>query len=143
MANIKPDIIALDLGINDLAQGESPWQSAVDTYLIAKELVESYYCLVYICGALHRESGMSNTVLNMKNLVLDFNDDLKELCVGEEFIFFHRHRGFWEDESHHVLPVEFWSKDGIHPNSFEGRDKYKNSIRRLFSNGLNIWRYYV
>ena len=120
--------------VSNPIKGDSPWQTAVDTYLIAKELVDSYFCLVYICGALHRQRGISSSVLNMENLVLDFNDNLKELCDGEEFIFYHQHRGFWEDQSHHVLPVDYWSKDGIHPNSFVGRDKYKKYmyIRRLF-----------
>ena len=47
-------------------------------------------------------------------------------------IQFFAHKGFHEiqkDNSKSILPIDIWSKDGIHPNTLEGRERYKKSIR--------------
>ena len=59
-----------------------------------------------------------------RDVIREFNDRLFFACRREMLIGFHSHDGFGGN------PVSVWSRDGIHPNSYRGRQLYKKSLRQ-------------
>ena len=52
-----------------------------------------------------------------------YNNILKHFCDTETNISYHTHRSFWN------VAIDSWSRDGLHPNTKVGRQKYKRSLR--------------
>jgi len=120
----QPQLVIIDAGTNDLAGGDDPLITAVHLVDFAKHVIETYNVKhVILCSALHRNNHIHTTPVEFDNIVHTFNTALKDLAEPEKDITYHTHRGFW------ACPCEQWSRDGIHPNTLLGRQKYKTSLR--------------
>jgi lysophospholipase L1-like esterase len=145
LGKIKPDIILIDLGTNDLAQA-IPVETVRDKLVsLADDLQNTHNAVVGIMSILPREKGIHTSALEFKAKAGLCNLSLKIAIRNLKPIFFFSHKGFWERQ---ILmgsqtfkverQVEEWSKDGIHPNSQEGRKNYKNSIRTAICQALRL-----
>ena len=128
---VQPRFIIVDIGTNDLAKIGLSTHTIQPTY-IASQLIQKTLNVmcdynvqhVVLCSALHRTTKLnSQTPESFQLLVHDFNKTLHSLSAIQPNITFWSHKGFWQK------PVYEWSRDGIHPNTYNGRNKYKTSIR--------------
>ena len=55
-------------------------------------------------------------------------------------IYFHKHVGFWRDESGTPTDTTCFSTDGVHPNTPEGIHKYRKSITKCMHNLIKSYR---
>jgi len=128
---IQPDFVIIDVGTNDLAAGATPLSVASTLFEVCTSLILHHAVLhVTLCSALYRDSNIHTTPQLFKHNVNLFNTILSDLCFVDPQIDYHTHRGFW------ASPIEEWSRDGIHPNTSVGRQKYKTSIRSAVYNTL-------
>ena len=119
-----PNVVVIDNGSNDLANGAPPLTVACKLVEVAKEIVRKFGAdRVVLCASLKR--GKARIPVNKfnENVVL-FNTILKNFCEVEPAISFHQHQGFWSS------PISSWSRDQLHPDTVAGFHKYKESIRR-------------
>jgi hypothetical protein len=90
-----------------------------------------------------RAGGLANlSYARFRELMSHVEEDLKKMIGAEEYIFFHKHKGFFESENNGIkseLEISSWSKDGIHPNLPEGRRKYKKSLRNAIFRALKMF----
>ena len=142
---IRPNIIILDLGSNDLAEGIVPEVVRDKIVAIAEGLQDAYSAAVGILSVLPREKGVSLGPAAFRQAFEAYNLSVKIATRNLTPIFFFSHKGFWEQQvtmgqAIFKLPMllEAWSKDGIHPNSIEGRKKYKNSIRTAICQAIKL-----
>lgn len=142
LSKINPKLIIIELGTNDLVQGESPDNLALQLVHLAKHCNQQYNTVVALCSVLPRNQGLFNlTPDSFRCQMADTNSRLKTLVDSEQNIIFHTHKGFWNLEVNgrkERMAVGVWSDDGIHPNSCEGRKKYKNSLRTVICKALKL-----
>ena len=119
----RPQVVLLEFGSNDLACGAEPLPVASAIVALAKELVSLGVRRTIIFGPLIRTANLSVTLDIMTANSRRCNTILYHLCDVEKQLEFRTHNGFWD------VPVHQWSRDGIHPNTQEGRRKHKRSIR--------------
>ncbi len=81
------------------------------------------------------------SALDFRVAMTEVNSLLQMYAKQEFWSFYHKHKGLWEIEEEgkkRVLPIDTWSKDGIHPNTTWGRAQYKDSLRAAISKGCRI-----
>ena len=122
LKSIHPDFVIIDLGSNDLKDGQEPLSVAARLIELANHLISSIQVkVVVLCSALPR--GNPSTCTHLYNQIYRFNGYLKNFCAVESRIVFWLHKGFWQK------PISAWSRDSVHPNTHLGRHLYKRSIR--------------
>ena len=138
--NLKPSLILIDLGTNDLVAGLEPLIVAEKIFSLARHLENSYKAVVGVCSVLYRADHLVQSVQTFEQNVHVINSHLRLMASKEDKIFFHMHKGFWETEEQGKklkMSVQVWSHDLVHPNNQIGRAKYKNSIRNAISAALH------
>ena len=124
---IKPSYAIIDVGTNDIARGMPVLNVVVAVIELAKEMITRYGVVhVTVCSVLHRD-----TPVDINARVDRYNAILRDFCEVEPHIAYHTHRGFWRAASS-------WSRDGLHPNIANGRQKYKRSLRKATNNALQF-----
>ena len=123
-----PSVVILNYGTNDLAANVPPLQAAVKVVEIAKLIISQIPSVkhIMVLGAFYRAGQLEC----FANKVHDFNTHSFHLCAVEPQISFFPPKGFWKND------ISIWSKDGIHPNSFRGRELYRSTIRSAFFTAL-------
>lgn len=142
LKNINPRICLLEMGTNDLVAGIQPDILAGQLLDLAKFCRDSFGSVVGILSVLPRDENLQQlTPLAFREVMHALEIHLKQLVSSEEKIFYHKHKGFYEVEHEGKkleLEVKTWSKDGIHPNMPQGRQKYKNSLRNAICKALKL-----
>ena len=128
LLHIRPGIVIIDLGTNDLAAGTPPIVVAVKVVDIAIDMMRNIHSIKYIqiCSAINRDSNLRISNQDMCSAVQQFNRYVRHLCDVEPRVGYHVLKGFWLD------PIQIWSRDGIHPNTVTGRRRYKRALRSAF-----------
>ena len=142
LSRIRPSIILLDLGTNDLVGGAKVSVLVNGLRDMAIDLRDDLQAVVVIMSVLYRAEGLGGfTPESFKHEVEKFNLELSLRVKDDANVVFHKHKGFWEQEmggKKVELPIESWSRDGIHPNSSQGRLRYKKSIRAAMVKALKV-----
>ena len=117
------DLVLLEFGTNDLADG-CPVELLVDRAIaVAETLIEKYGVKqVVFMEVLSRTTGRYRCPPNFNSEARRFNDALRLRVAGDRRMHVHHHRGMvanWEDNL----------EDGVHLNA-TGMLKYVNSVRR-------------
>jgi lysophospholipase L1-like esterase len=122
----SPDFVILEFGTNDIVNGADPLNIATTIIDIANNLINQYGVhQVFVCSILYRSHKLHGMdPLHFKSQAIKVNSYLRNMCADERYLAFHNHRGFWE------APIHVWSRDGVHPNTTQGRKKYLGSIRQ-------------
>ncbi len=127
LVHLKPEIAVLDIGSNDLSSG-ADIGDVVDLILAyARALRDLYGCkAVRVCSILYRKMPATARVTTdaFSRHPDVANERLRQALVSEPYISFHPHSRLVGS-----LDPSKWSRDGIHPNSQEGRKHYKASMR--------------
>lgn len=125
----KPNIIGLELGINDLINGKPPSEVAKVIKNTAVELLKADSAeVIVIFGVLG-----SDRVTDQEG-IRQCNNKLYYLCKSHPNIVFMHHRELRYEN------IKNWSKDGIHANTELGRHLYTKSIRRAVFIGVEkLW----
>lgn len=126
LRHYKPSFAILEYGTNDIVFGADPLDIATTIIDIANELLSTYSVYqVYICSILNRTGSLhSITPHYFKSQAFKINHYLSTMCKDEPNLHFHVHKGFWS------IPPHKWTRDGVHPNTKEGRSKYISSLRK-------------
>jgi len=139
----KHDIVLLDCSSNDLANENDVNKVCNNLLLFARHSLLEGAAIVVIMSALPRARRMQGTAENFKDCVTQFNDRLKELCVPEKRITFHRITGFTTDAQGKELSIDNWSDDGIHPSprrrhrqEKSGMEKYHQAVKTALHRGV-------
>jgi hypothetical protein len=143
ISQIRPSIILIDLGSNDLVGNVNCSVLAHTLFQIAQCCKEAFQAIVGICSILPRTGNLGRCTSDQFEYAMsNFNNLTKSLVVHDPLIFYHSHIGFWEKQDgrgHKAkLPVSEWSLDGIHPNHPNGRKKYKNSLRNALCKAVKL-----
>ena len=139
LAIIRPTVILLQIGSNDIAKGVQPHIVVRSIESIAKILTRRYQAVVGILAILPRETHLSVTIDEFEWARNKVNYSLGGIIRRESDIIFINHKGFAESDSNVgkvVKSVWEWSRDGTHPSGFYGRALYKRSLRRAL---LRAW----
>lgn len=127
---VKPQIVILDLGSNDIAAGTPPLDVATSIIDLATHLINSLEVKqVTICSIIPRFERVKEGV-NFADEMYNCNKYLQNLAEVEERVRYHVHKGFW------AVDHREWSRDGIHPNQPQGRGKYRASLRSAVFNAI-------
>jgi hypothetical protein len=146
LQGIRPEIVLVELGSNDIVAGQQPKQLASRIFDIARQLTSTFEAVVGICSVVRRTEKLGALDAGkFDTMMAAVNKEIKQLVVSgtETRIFYHSHKGFWHVETNNKkedLPVSVWSWDGVHPNRGEGRKRYKNSLRNAISKGLKLMK---
>ena len=121
LQRVLPTVVVFNYGTNDLANNVPPLQAAVKVVDMAKDLLTQVPSVkhVMVLGACYRKF----TVESFTSNVHLFNTILHHLCEVEPQISSFMMRGFWKH------PIDFWSRDGIHPNTPKGREIYISTLK--------------
>ena len=121
---IRPDVVIIDTGSNDLIHNSTPLSVATRLITVGEAILkDNPLAKVVLCSALHRGRPTGPHSLLNDNIDL-FNRILRNYCDVEPRMTYHTHRGFW------TVPIKHWSTDYIHPNTHLGMSNYIKSIRR-------------
>ena len=147
----KHDIVILDCATNDLANGASVVETANNVLLFARRCLQDGATIVYIASVLPRSRRITCTPEEFRDIADEYNTYLKQICVPERCISFHRLTGFTHtQESVHSKveqPMNHWSEDGIHPsvrrsqnNTKSGMEKYHQAIKTALHRAAQTYR---
>ena len=132
---IKPQVVVLDIGTNDIVSWFNPLHVATSIIHVAEHMRDNLGVRdIRICSVLSRVAMRDMVKEDFLCRAYEVNGHLRELCLSAPCIFYHLHEGFWQTEDHQVLSVDSWSWDGIHPNLKSGRDKYVKCMRSALHN---------
>lgn len=136
---LEPDIVLLEMGTNDLVGFRDPASLARSLREKAQEIQKKCKAVVGILSIIPREGGLGGlSVEEFEFRRASVNRAVAILVRGERAIFACKHKGFTEVQcggEKFPLEVSDWSEDGIHPNSREGRIRYKKSLRTALCRG--------
>ena len=135
----KYDIVLIDCSSNDLANGQSVSAVAKNLLVFARQCLENGATIVYILSALNRGKRIDTSTRDFAERVKAFNIYMKNLCVTDANISFHRITGFMQQRDQHAerpLELRNWSDDLIHPSPHRrqphlksGMEKYHQSVK--------------
>lgn len=117
---VRPSIIILELGTNDLSNSSPERVAHHIRCLVATLLRKPSVKLVLINQVIHRRQQM-----NFNNKV----DRLNSLLQRELPDNYRRHKGMWSDDNH-------LHRDGVHLSN-QGQQKYLKSIRKTIIQAVN------
>ena len=139
LKSAKADIIHLELGTNDLADGKDPLSLSSEMESLVSELLESGVHFVAVGQIIPRNDPQDPWWIRHHPLPPDFNEKvplynkfLKQMlapCCHEKALYW-RHRGFWNPS---VAVLE--EGDGVHPNDY-GSYTFYRSVRGSLVHGL-------
>lgn len=140
---IKPDIVLLDLGTNDVVQPQVSTEAIIKGIWLQALLLKDVFGvdIVVLCSIVRRETDARMTPQHFMSRAHIVNSTLRELCKqkGQGKIIYHLHRGFWRDTNMRPSEPSDWAKDGIHPNLPIGRRKYKSSLKSALLKARAKW----
>ncbi len=130
------DVLVLNMGSNDLAN-----MDIVDNVHVSNlAKLHYYWCMnsgarrVLCLGVLPRSQRLRGSVAVFDANRDIFNEEFRKLCCRQPRVMtFRRIRGFEADSDHHTRVVDAWSKDGIHPYSW---DKYIQRLRHAMMDAV-------
>ena len=135
VTKIKPSIVMIDIGSNDLAHitKVNPGLMLELATKITDLATNLSTRVVILNGILPRTAGMStDTVTFLKNSEL-YNQFLKNICESSTNLVYNKLRGFthtWIDNTEQILPVSQWSTDGIHCNTQQSKTRYRTRVKQ-------------
>ena len=127
----NPDILILDIGTNDVTNPNLDVQVIADQIMAHAEAACELFKvrLVVITSVIMREKGLQGyTKEQFLAKAEALNSILLNMTASTTNILFHKHPGFSTSHDGSPLPMSHISRDGIHPNTFDGRRKYVRSI---------------
>ena len=132
LARYGPDILLVDIGSNEIAQGAQPTRVAASIEQWVQEASRVFPGVICLLSVVPRAAGLViMTPEQFLNAASELEALLKLLPKSHGNVLYHKHKGFYEREELGVksplIPYD-WSHDGIHPNNQLGRKKYKNSL---------------
>ena len=141
--HIKPDILLLDIGSNDIANVHK-----VDPNLmleLAHELfqfaVSTQVPLVIINAVLPRTSKISSNPDDFRNNASHFNKSIQVYASDTQNVKYNKMRGFSfyydQHKNERQKPVDHWSTDGIHCDS-QSIHQYRNRIRHAVLDNIHF-----
>ena len=135
LTHVKPDFVILDLGSNDLASDIPPFQVATKLVELAHTLRSRYHVnTVIISSILNRQAHLKHiTPEQFATAAYQTNNYVKNFLDSHPQLTYHVHKGFWAHSS------DIWSRDGVHPNTQAGRQKYVKSIRKAVFTALQTF----
>jgi lysophospholipase L1-like esterase len=121
---VKPDLVLLDIGTNDLESLKHPLTLAQDLVSVAKTILTQGTKRVVIMGALYRTiQGKHGAPDHFNARVRAFNSSLQQLIKSDNLpLAFWYHKGLSGKNKGYII-------DGVHLNA-EGIVKYIRSLRR-------------
>ena len=131
LQNLKPDVVILDLGTNDLARGTTPDELVTGLQTLSKALL--CYCpWVVILSIVPRGAGFVESVNedSFRDAMQQVNNQLQKFQW--QGVIFCKAKGFYAIQTGNqkeLKPISDWSYDGIHPNNRAGRMLYAKAIR--------------
>ena len=143
ISRIRPQMILLEYGSNELSRGERPTLVADKIFSLAADIGSDFNSVVGILSVVPREGNLKgvNPVQFMASM-MTLERLLKEKVASMQKIFYHKHQGFYEYQNKSGeksrLPVSAWSDDAIHPARPRGMERYKKSIRAAIFKGLKL-----
>ena len=136
--SIEPDIVALSLGSNDLAQMRAVDPDMVESLSatiihFAQELLTKYTVKSIIINSIvPRTHRILSTPAAFRANMEHFNSILSQWCDKNDNATYNHFRGFYahyeKDNTQSPLPVSHWSNDGNHPND-TFMDKFLQRLR--------------
>lgn len=135
---LRPTIVFLEIGTNDLASGAVGPELAHEVSRFARRLISHHHVeVVIISQVVFRDSKSSRYRLpeGFNSKVTEYNQTMRELTKGDNRILFWRHRGLW-------AAWEKYLSDGVHFNQ-AGLRKYYNSVRGAVVAALNQYGLYL
>ena len=139
LLEIRPDIVLVDIGSNDLANltFANPGRClalATAIFDFAQTIISS--TTVIINSVLPRVGRLNCSPKTFLENCTYFNNFLKHLCSSTPNIKYQKLRGFFGSDPEHKLS---WSLDGIHCNASAGQRMYTTRLRQtLLSSCHNI-----
>ena len=146
ISKVKPSIIMIDLGSNDIAQGRGGGEIAQRLVDLAHRLRATYGALIIIMSVVPRDRGLGNMTPEQFRVCMgELEVRLRELVgtKGDQGIMLVKQSGFYKTQ---VVggcidkPVSEWSVDGIHPAPPHGMDRYMSSVREAIFRGIKVLR---
>ena len=133
LRSVNPDLVLMQIGSNDLANGSCPLSVASKSIDMAQNILSKIksakqVIILSIIPRISKDPGISQEKLN--DSIYKCNGYLKNFCDVESSIQFKSLSGFWKN------PIMHWSRDGIHPNSHHGREKYIHNIRFIIFDAI-------
>ena len=131
LAHNKVDILLLDIGTNDVVNQNVDTREIADQIFAHAEAARDLFNVraVVIFSVIKRENGLQSC---SKELFLERAGSLNSLLfkktANERQIHFRKHPGFETTHEGAPLPMSHISRDGIHPNTPDGRRKYIRSV---------------
>lgn len=130
--DLLPDIIVIELGSNDIANLTNTNSS--ECLRLADQLVEfAKHCIaskltkaVIINSVIPRNSRISCSAEQFIKNITIFNNCVRRFCNAAEQLYFNKIRGFYHPQK---INNFWWSSDGIHCNTTEGKRMYRARLR--------------
>ena len=129
----------LDIGSNDAVLANTSIDDIVFHTMAEAEAMRDLFKIpvVKICSIINRDNAGELSPQDFMGKAATINGELKAECATRPGIFYHGHEGFWRDAGGRKTDANAYSYDGVHPNSPEGRRKYKASITKAIH---GAWR---
>jgi len=143
------DIVIVDCGSNDLANGFNAIEIANNLLLFGRRCIQHGAKIVFLTSIIPRRRRINCSEEQFFYRAEAFNKQLKQMCVPEKQISFHRHSGFATNgDCKTKQPVFMWSEDDIHPSGRRrhpqqksGMEKYHQSIKTALHRALHRHRF--
>ena len=132
---IRPGIVLMDIGSNDLAHVDSVDPSQMlrlATHITDTALTLSTHKVI-INAILPRTGNITCTPAVFRENASHLNSFLKNICDPKSRLVFHKPRGFWTqctDAKERPCEVSEWSSDGIHCDMPDSARRYSARTRR-------------
>ena len=127
------DIVLLDIGSNDIANGARYEEVVLSLSFFLTALSALHSGIICVLSVVPRSAGLpAISPAQFMDTASRLEEHLKSWSKSSQNAIFHKHKGFYErqvDGKKVPLAPSEWSKDGIHPNNSTGRRKYANSLR--------------
>jgi hypothetical protein len=113
----KFDIVVVDCGTNDIANGRKVPEICNNVLLFARRCLEAGSSVVVIMSVLPRQRRIQGQPEEFLEESQKMNDHMKSVCTREKQIYFLRITGFTHQEDGlNKQQISTWSDDGIHPS---------------------------
>jgi hypothetical protein len=135
ITKIKPGIVLIDIGSNDLASVTkvNPALMLELATQITDSATQLSSSVIIINGILPRTAGMTASAETFQDNADLYNRFLKNICETSTNLVYNKLRGFthtWIDNIEQKKPVSDWSTDGIHCNTIESMKRYRTRIKQ-------------
>ena len=140
---IRPDMILIDIGSNDLANlTDQDHNSALNFAHQVLEFAESLPAhLIIINAILPRSESITCSPETFRYNASHYNRIVSTFCATSPHIKFNKMWGFnfhYDNDTEQTRPVSLWSLDGIHCDTQIGRKQYRSRIRHALLDNMYI-----